>query len=397
MLSKSNELCSVFHKTYNAYSLRKYPDIEDIFFSVRDLYEKNPKKYKKANKTLLSLVYNIANPEYQPIVDYITGPGDISKWESAKYGKVIYLLGENHSNTTGCFNRVNLYGKKHMFIEKYLLTLFKHSPVFIDFYVEFPIMLDRLEVINPASTQTLWDMLLQMKGCFGPLRDRECPYNVRMHSIDTRRILSDKYKSSDFSNMQLNLMMQNISNTRNQTYIAVDDFKKKYKDQIDMLSKVKNNVDLVKIIKEDIENNLVITKELHKSTLPKKEIIDFFVNKEIKINSDTAKFIGNWFKSLKLVQKWPDKLNDASNILTMLNSLTVDVYTISRMFKVFNVKEYEHYPKEVGNIIYYAGDAHTERMGRFLKKLGFNRIEYSNYAMFTCVSMNGIKQPLFLK
>ena len=98
---------------------------------IISLYEKNPERFPKANKTFLSLIYNLANPEKQPVAGFITGPGEISKWESNKYSKIIYLFGENdHGNKTGCVQaRINMRGKKHISIEKYLLDLFKHSPV----------------------------------------------------------------------------------------------------------------------------------------------------------------------------------------------------------------------------------------------------------------------------
>mgnify|MGYP007058462812 FL=1 len=73
----------------------------------------------------------------------------------------------------------------------------------------------------------------------------------------------------------------------------------------------------------------------------------------------------------------------------------MDVYTAARMFKVFNVTESEHYPKEAHNIIYYAGSGHTRPMARFLKHLGFKRTEHSDDEILSCTNMQNIKQPLF--
>ena len=75
-LFDANELCNLLNETYDAKWLESYPQIENIFFEVRDLYEKNPERFPKANKTFLSLIYNLANPEKQPVAGFITGPGE---------------------------------------------------------------------------------------------------------------------------------------------------------------------------------------------------------------------------------------------------------------------------------------------------------------------------------
>ena len=61
MVEQANDLCSILNETYNANCLEKYPNIRDIFFNVRDLYEKNPEKFPNTNKTFMSLVYNLKN------------------------------------------------------------------------------------------------------------------------------------------------------------------------------------------------------------------------------------------------------------------------------------------------------------------------------------------------
>jgi hypothetical protein len=400
MVERANELCNILHETYNTNCLNLYPDLRDFFVQVKDLYQKNPEDFPKANKTLMSLIHNLDNHENLPNVDYITGPGVVSKWESLKHNKVIYLFGENdHGNTTGCKGKVNLQGKTHMSIEKYLLDTFKHSPVFIDFYVEFGIMINNLEHISTTSGQTLWDMLAVMKGCFGPLLDRDCPYNVRMHGTDVRSILSIHYKSSGLADMGITLMMQNIFMKRSKTYIRLDIFYKIYKDQIDILSNVKNNRDLIRITTKSIINNKLIQKELKKSTIPKKQIMDFFVKKRLKENLGiyNCRDVGKWFSLLSKTKcKWPIGIDKVNLIITIINSVTMDVYTIARMFKVFKVKESDHYPKQPQNIIYYAGNGHTVPMAIFLNDIGFKRTEHSHDNILSCANMKNIKQPLFI-
>ena len=399
MLKQADELCDLLHETYNANWLKEYPKIEDIFIQVRDLYMKNPKKFPKVNETLMSLIHNLHNQENLPKVDYITGPGEVSKWESFNYNKVIYLFGENdHGNKTRCMPNI-IKGKKHMKIEKYLLDTFKHSPVFIDFYVEFGIMLDELEYISTTSGQTLWDMLAVMKGCFGPLEDRDCPYNVRMHGGDARSVKSKKYTESTMADMGLSLMMQKVLKKRRLSYMRPIDFKKKYSKEIKILAHVRNNADLIRIIKDEIMNNKLVMKELKRSTISKKVILDFFLNKELENSlaniSHAAKLVHDWFTSIQKRKVYPPGLEWVSHIMTVINAILMDVYTAARMFKVFNVAESEHYPKEAHNIIYYAGSGHTRPMARFLKHLGFKRTEHSDDEILSCTNMQNIKQPLF--
>ena len=394
---QANDLCSILNETYNANCLEKYPTIRDIFFNVRYLYEKNPEKFPKANKTFMSLVYNLKNPEEQPIVDYITGPAEISKWESEKYNKVIYVFGEDdHTNNTGCIqSKINLHRKKHMKIEKYLPDLFTYSPVFIDFYTELHIVLDNttpyLFDIKKLLGNTLGDIKNQMSGCFGPLINRNCPYNARIHSIDIRDILSSKYRSSPLIEL-----FYNISVMEDEKYVNVPKLKKMFPNEIDVLSSIKNRSDFLEIVINDIEKNIVLQKELNRSRLPKKHIIDFFTHNNFNsyLPEKDIKVVGEWFGSLKNSESFPDGMNDVKEIFDMINGISVDIYTISRMFKVFNVKENEHYPKEPHNIVYYAGNGHTGPVEKFLKKIGFKRTEYSKF-YDSCTSMERIKQPLF--
>lgn len=403
--SEADELCILLKETYNTYWINEYPELKESFIEVRDLYETAPEKFPYANKTFLSLVYNLYNQENIPNVDYITGPGEISKWEHPKLNKIIYLFGENdHSNLTGCLDaskkkKINLYGKKHIKIETYLLQLFEHSPVFIDFYVEFGVMLNKKETISTTSGQTLWDMLSKMKGCFGPINQRNCPYNVRMHGTDARTVLSDKYTTSTLAKLDKVLMMQNILLKKNSSYISLKDFKKIFRKEIDILSLVKTNDDLIKIMTIIIDSNELYMKEISRSTLSYNQLIDFFIKKELYNSLSEIPYcsiiIGKWFKALKKLKTWPDGIEYVSNILTMVNAVVMDIYTAARIFKVFNVKENEHFPQEPQNIIYYAGTGHTKPMGRFLKRIGFKMTENSDDNILSCVSMKGIKQPLF--
>ena len=396
----ADQLCELLNQTYNTYWVNQYPALNDIFTQVRDIYEKYPNKFKKANKTLLGLIYNLNNPN-QPTPDYITGPGEISKWESVKHNKIIYLFGENdHGNKTGCKNKINLTGRKHMSIEKYILKLIETSPVFIDFYVEFGVMLDYKEQIYYNSGQTLWDMLAVVHQCFGPVIERDCPYPVRMHGVDSRSVQSSKYQIDYFSMMNRAIMMMLVFKRQKRPYLKIEKFKSSFKTEIKLMSTVKTNQDLIRIMKKNIKDDKLVMKELKRSTLSEDLILDFFgkhLDKELAKIPYAVRTLDKWFNYVnKTTTKiWPADSDIVSYIITVVNAIKMDVYAVARMFKVFNVKESEHYPKEPQNIIYYAGTGHTHPMGEFLKELNFTRTEHSNMNILSCASMDGIKQPLF--
>ena len=179
-------------------------------------------------------------------------------------------------------------------------------------------------------------------------------------------------------------------------YVNVPKLKKMFPNEINVLSSIKNRSDFLEIVINDIEKNIVLQKELNRSRLPKRQIIDFFTHNNFNsyLPEKDIKVVGEWFGSLKNSESFPDGMNDVKEIFDMINGISVDIYTIARMFKVFNVKENEHYPKEPNNIVYYAGDGHTGPVEKFLKKIGFKRTEYSKF-YDSCTSMERIKQPLF--
>ena len=170
------------------------------------------------------------------------------------------------------------------------------------------------------------------------------------------------------------------------------------------MSKVKNFDDIITIIFNEISTNSYINKELKRSTLNTTKIIDIYKSilkvklfRETRINLIN---LGIWFESFKTknldgYKFWEDDLNNVFLVFEIINAITVDVYTTARMFKIFNVKENEHYPKKPHNIVYYAGNGHTIPMADFLQKLGFIKTEQSDNKIISCVSMEGIKQPLF--
>jgi hypothetical protein len=405
------KICNDLKTTYDARLLNDYPEsLQKVFFEVAEKNKNNKKK--NTNSSLISLVNNLKDPKSEK-VDYITGPSEIMKLKSDKYNKTIYLIGENdHSNINGC-KSINLIGKKHLEISDYLLYLFKTSPIFIDFYVEWPILFGNTNTFKIGSGQTLYDMFNYMKGCVTNLKHRECPYNVRIHSVDARKIQGkNKYKKmyygSTLSKMADDIRSELFFDKLKKHYILFNDFKILYKNEIDLLSTVSTYDDIINIISNDIKKNKLLSKELSKCSLSYDIIVNTFLHylklKLRQIFPRGITFVGEWFKYAKKSrvyerrspQRYPDGLHIIEKFMTMVTATIMDIYTISRMFKVFDVKKNEHYPLEPFNIIFYGGNAHTQSLMYFLYSIGFKLIENEYTNLISCLDMKKIKQPLFL-
>ena len=390
------EICLELHRTYDARVLLKYPrNIKNIFLSVA---AKNYNKLK-GNRILLSLINMLNSPSKQPVTDYLSGPDEIIKMGSSTYDKTIYLFGESsHSSLSGC-NKFPML-KKQVKVEDYLKDLFRTSPVFIDFYIEIGVMLNVLLNIPKDSGQRVYDIFNKMKDCFGK-QDLKCDSNVRIHGIDARNItsLEGTYKNLGLIATDVRMQMYVLKNQRS-VWISVKDFVLKYKDVIEVLKKVKTVDDILKIIIDDINKDRLLEKEFRRSVLKKEDIIDFFVNnhvrKELKKMQVSINFFSEWFKLLTISNNFPQGIEIVNMILDISTASIMDVYTVSRMFKIFDVKKTEFYPREPRNIIYYGGNGHTVPMFKFLEKLGFSTIEKGNSdVLSSCINMKNIKQPLF--
>ena len=405
---ESIELCEELKETYDARIIKKYPkELQDIVMDIAIKYKDIAKKSRrnkriKENYTLISLINNLNNISRLPKADFISGPSSIIKY--TKGSKNIYLFGEQHEEKN-CSEYNIPYMKTNIHIIDYLIKLFTHTPVYIDFYVEFDLMFDKVPETEPLSHQTLSIMLHKMKRCLGNLSDRDCPYNVRIHSVDVRRLYGEKAKkyNEEIYNLMSDLHMIDIIKKRGSgkkdgvivtEWMSYDNFIEKYKDIIDKLC----CVSLHKIVIDIINNNSLFQKVIRKSELNTRKVIRFFVSESLKTFKKRGcdfTFINNWFQQLKTSKKFPEKIRLVSICIIIIVSCLMDIYTIFRMFKRFKIKDYEHYPPEQNNIIYYAGNGHTTNLSNFLNEINFQKKESEISDMISCVDMKNIKQPLF--
>ena len=147
-------------------------------------------------------------------------------------------------------------------------------------------------------------------------------------------------------------------------------------------------------------DNVMYEKELKRSYM--KDDIEKFLRKNLTIETE-SNFFNIRLASIVLKNKNSndDRIVDAffklTGSLIMVGSVIVDSYTMSRVFKKFNVKEGDNQPVEANNNIIYAGDAHCQKYREFLKTLGYTEEYFTGNSrpMMRCLNMHGVPQPLF--
>lgn len=94
--------------------------------------------------------------------------------------------------------------------------------------------------------------------------------------------------------------------------------------------------------------------------------------------------------------RYVDAMQGIYNRTVGINSSMVDVYTLSRIFKVFR-GEHDDTPNEPRNIILYYGDAHAKRVRAFLKSQGYEMIEATESPgqIRNCVNVENFPTPFF--
>lgn len=390
MLAQVKDLCDKLHDRYDSSILSDYKDIGYIFIQKA---EEN-KNTLKGNKTLISLINNLKIQP--PIVSYITGPSRMVKYESKRFDKVIYLFSEDdHSIHTSCPTWVKKL-QSHSRITTYLENIFKSTTKFIDFFIEIPFMSKYTYTIG--ENNTLFEIEQHFFGC---LYNQTCPDTVRIHRIDIRKMHS-KYKEIELVSMALHLHY--IYGYKITEQKVIRDFVIKHRKIIKKLVTMKSMDEVLVLIAKEIMGHKLLMKEITKSTLMKsytpKQLIELIIRSDMfreQVNSlfsITKTFLSNLLNNTKQYT-WHD-MEIPTGVLLGLTTIVMDVYTISRMFKIFNVKKNEYQPTEPRNIIYYAGDYHVLILENVLKTLGFSKTESSSVSgVLSCVDMKGIKQPLF--
>ncbi len=409
-----------------------------------------------SNEVLKKLIQNHYS-DNTPISSELSGPCSLSLHKSNIYNKTIYIFGEIHGIENSCKKKCNdnkiLYknqcisttskkGKnllkqghkiyKEYSIENYLGQLFNNTSVFIDFFLEIsktPILSD-----DPASylvkiqnkfidcwTGSSYNLIPEPEKNDNLFTSKNYPLSVlnsdvckltRMHYIDIRRDINS-YNSWNSSN-DLGILVDILLRLSNSLY---DDINTIFKENnysyitktrfLNILRKLSGSKKVYKEYIFDIFKNKIVKTELKKSII-KKKIDTFFSNKISILSSNYRKHIKYVCIDLiyiienKLPSSYSNLYSDyfdvVSNYLILLEALIMDVYTISRIFKRFDIKSGILQPSEVSNIIIYAGEAHSDIYREFLVYIGFDTIDYiqNENGNERCLNISSFQQPFFI-
>ena len=94
--------------------------------------------------------------------------------------------------------------------------------------------------------------------------------------------------------------------------------------------------------------------------------------------------------------RYTDAMEDIYQRTVGINSSMVDIYTLSRIFKIF-WGEHDDTPNEPRNIILYYGNSHAKRVRDFLKSQGYEMIEATESPghIRNCVNVENFPTPFF--
>ena len=451
------EWCDMMVKTYNTSILDNFP--MSLKLSLQEEAQQcvqskpNPNyhrsffgliKTKKNRNVLMRLINNYFRSkqiETTPTVDFIGGPHTLTLHWSDKYKKIIYIFGELHGKDVCTYDNM-------MLVQDYLKNIFRHSSAFIDFFLEIEMFTKGKYDHRIFSTPgcRLSDLRRQNIKCIESgqrQQNRECD-NRRVHFDDIRDIPVDskgRLAININSTLALDRALRGFSKYAYEKTIFYD---KDEQNESILIKDKKYIIDTLKYIfmisydieatidfirygsdeaykafyEKEIETHELVNYELSKSTEEHK--IREFAEEEFEKMRDDFTLIT--YKIALYLTKCSEKniiydfykLSDDDYLtffgyildfryqLLLFNSILVDIYTLARMFKKFQLNHTRNTrktdePEEPHNIIMYAGDGHSKRVRRFLDKLGFDLIsESKGYPVLDfCVDIRHFEQPFF--
>lgn len=438
-----DKLCEKLLTTYNA-SILENTDIlgQALFYH----YSSKNLRGNKGNTVLMDLITNYYNnKKKENFSSKIGGPISLSLQWSSKYNMCVYIFGEKHSSEIDCNKIKNLQSgcpknkirnpitqkcvakdgitgkeiikqeknKLYINVEFFLLGLFQYTPAFIDFYLETPYGYTGQDYVSDrppfySGTNRLSQLSTMFYECLNAMKRENNPSCklVRVHYIDIR-------------NPEQMVDVNDISYLRyifSRIMYLPDDNDKKVALKSDsrivaIIEKLitKDINEYEKFWKKQLTQSSILEKEFSRTILDKKLLLDFL---EAEI-LDEAMVYRERFQNY-LASFHTDNMN-INNIIRgvqetcSINSIVVDMYAISRMFKKF--KNVKNQPERPHNIIIYSGDAHSTRYRKFLKYLDFktinetggipydyayrNRYNKNSPSYENCADISNFKQPFF--
>jgi len=315
----------------------------------------------KINQQLSTCIYNHYYAQ-QPIARKVSGIGEVSLLE---YGdRKIYLFSDlTQSLDYSCET-------ESMAIHGYLQKFFNTTDKFIDFYCEYA--KKRRNIPDSYLNRAELEFRACSEGNVKPLR---CPSNVRMHFTDP-----------DLDNPLINFLAL-------EDHIWTDERIFKYRKTINSyINTITDKSKFNAFLKNYIENSKILTKELGKVDSNIKNMI---LDSVYKYSFDAMTARIKDIDPIKTLEYFKYEVLHRSHVNNALFSTDdlyenflyiastsfasfMDIYTLARMFKKFDVSN-SYDPEYAKNIIVYAGDSHIIFYRKFLLDFGYTEKYHKKY------------------
>ena len=433
-------ICDKLTTTYNTNILDlASDDIKDKFL-LTSLTHRDGNEGKKVLMNLICNHFNKDSDKQKPTPRFIGGPKNLTVHYSKKYNKMIYIFGEYHSDIVDCDTRFgdestkekwDEPNSKKMRVEYFLSEFIRTTDVFLDIFLEFPIIPKKEgkyhDYLQPFPANIRLNKLLEnFKKCLQRDTRTEVCKLARIHFFDIRlfdnrgKLTSTNKTNSFYYKLNNILIFKDKDKKLKRLRLFVED--KVIKEVLFDLS----HPDVEEFKKiwinhlTDLSYNKKELERLENDDPKMKDTILHFIQKEI--TETVMKYRDMWKKNVNIVLK-NDEYTDAEfidafttikiSILTV-NAIYTDLYTLLRIFKTFNMsemkekayKEATDQPDKAHNIIIYGGDFHSQTYRKFFTDiLNFENIEVAGKEepykkrgeKMYCIDMKTIKQPLFSK
>jgi hypothetical protein len=389
----------IISKNYDLSILNLY----DTFFIKEFINYIN--KLKTPNKRILKkLLTNFTNNKLSHPYNHSYLSGVMSVYKLQKNDMTVYLFGEQHYSRDACQN----LEIESTYVEDFFNEVIDKSSVFIDFYIELPIKDFNFELPIEDSKEGLNLHQLGRNLYNNPNFGRGETSIARLHMIDVRQT-NPKLTLNEESNIDKFINDINIIYTTHNEEPLNEENRHIYERLFGNMIKnkffkvltkrifdgtIKNYGDIFDLLTADIKNSnsnnnfkqSYYRKELGRSKFINnmnkflsdyKEIVLDDIN-DITNNRTSFEEFAQWIKSLYEILKDTDDLDlikdsfisEKLSGIFILNANVMDMYTLSRIFKDFDLDKNivnRINPQSPKNIIVYAGQAHIDNYLVYLR------------------------------
>jgi hypothetical protein len=399
-----NGMYDHFRRSYDSRYLDNLPEDEQNI--LRTMSEA-----VRGDYTIHSTLTRLAANHYygnMPVAEYITGPKTLSLQTSNEFGKRIYIFGESHRQGDTCEE----LGYQSESIITYLAKLFETTDVFIDFYLEIR------SYTGYEWSESTWQEIYENDSIISNIavrfadciqassrHNRECQL-VRAHYLDIRE---SEGETPNDSEQIINLIEKGAPQNR----LSVEDAQELYS----LLTELLSYDSFADYCISDFHNTSPVNRQLMKVDPEMREkMITFF---DDQIRKAAIPFESNYRARFQIARQIAmdntqnirpkfrmgyRSLGDIVRVLAIALSPIMDVYTIARIFRDFDLTKSHtsttriwDQPRSPNNIIIYVGNNHAVQIRQFLAEIGFEPISEigDGNVPSKCLVMEDFPQPLF--